>query len=415
MATFLVGSDIYDISNARKKKFTTNKSESYYAKSYNPLVTVIVPAHNEQRSLKRNLLSIASSTYKKIELIIVNDCSTDKTAQIAINFQRKFLANFKKIKVINVNVRGKAKALNQGLKYAHGSLFMCLDADSTLSPDAITNAVGCFREKALGSLSANVKILPDKGLLNLLQRIEYLIGYQMKKGETFTRTQYIIGGVGSMYRMRHLRKLKFYETDTITEDIDLSMKFIEIFGKKKYVGYNPSVIVFTEAVLNISDLLNQRFRWKYGRYQVFLKRHNLFLSLNPNHYKLLSWVRLPNLLFAELTTALEPLTLLLVFYLIAKYGNFSMVIGSIITFCFCISILVTGASQSYTLKERIKFVTFAPLAFFLMYILSYVEYIATMRGVFSFKKLLHEYRQGGSNCEWVPVTRQDAALNGLNK
>lgn len=405
MAVFLITSDIYDILNPRRKKTKRRKSKYFFSSSYRPLVTIVVPAHNEEQTLKRNLLSIIKSTYKNVEIIIVSDCSTDKTIRIARNFQRQFNHRLKKIKVINVNVRGKARALNQGLKYAHGSLFMCLDADSALMPNSLEIAVASFREKSLGSLSSNVKIFPGKGILNLLQRLEYLVCYQMKKAETVSQTQYIVGGIGSMYRMRLIRALNYYEVDTITEDIDLSMKLIELYGNKKHIGYNPSVVVYTEPVVNISDLLKQRFRWKYGRYQVFLKRHKLFWSRNLNHNPLLSWVYLPYALFAEISYAIEPLTIIFIFYLIARYGDLMMVIGSLITFCFYIIIQVTGATQSYSLKERMKLVAFAPLAYILMYILSYAEYIATMKGLLSARKLLYEYRHGSNNCEWVHVTR----------
>lgn len=405
MAVFLIASDVYDISSIRTKKINKHRSKYYFSSSYRPMVTVVVPAHNEEGTLKRNLLSIVSSTYKNVEVIIVSDCSTDKTIKIARNFQRQFRHQLRKIKVINVNVRGKARALNKGLKYAHGSLFMCLDADSALMPNALAIAVASFQEKSLGSLSSNVRIFPGKGILNLLQRIEYLVCYQMKKAETVVRTQYIVGGIGSMYRMRLMRALDYYEVDTITEDIDLSMKLIELYGNKKYIGYNPSMVVYTEPVVNISDLLKQRFRWKYGRYQVFLKRHKLFWSRNISHNPLLSWVYLPYALFAEVSYALEPLTVILIFYLIVKYGDFRMIIGSLIIFCFYTLIQITGATQSYSRIERMKLAAFAPLAYILMYILSYAEYIATMRGLLSARKLLYEYRHGSNNCQWTHVAR----------
>ena len=415
MATFLVGSDVYDILNVRKEKIRKRKSKHYFSSSYQPLVTIIVPARNEEKILERTLSSIINTSYRNFELIIVNDSSTDKTGQIARNFQRKFRHQIKKIVVLNVKARGKAKALNAGLKYAHGSLYMCLDADSALAPNALREAVACFREKSLGALAANIKIFPGTGILNLLQRIEYLVGYQMKKAETLIRTQYIIGGIGSMYRMKIIQTLGLYETDTLTEDIDLSMKLIENYGKEKYIGYHPLVIVYTEAVMNVPDLIKQRFRWKYGRYQVFLKRHKLFWSLNTNKNLLLSWVYLPYALFAELAYTLEPLTIILILYLIFSFGNYSMVIGSFLAFCFYSVIQVTGATQSYSKMERIKLLSFAPLAYIFMYALSYVEYIATWRGLLNFKKLLHEYHHGGSHCEWTHVARQDRVLTGLNK
>lgn len=402
---FSVAGDIYDIRDIRNRKEGGCQSNGYFSKRYNPLITVVVPAHNEQRTLKRNLLSIADNSYKNVELIIANDTSDDKTGQIAQNFQRQYKKRFKKITVLNVNVRGKARAMNEALKYAHGSLFMCLDADSTLDKNALSEAVYCFREKNLGSLASNVKIIPSRGALNLIQRIEYLTCHQMKKAETVARSQYIVGGIGSMYRMRILRKLNYYDTNTITEDIDLSMKMLEHYGRSKFIGFNPKMIAFTEAVVSVSDLINQRSRWKYGRYQVFLKRKGLFYSRNKSHGKVLSWIYLPYALFGELAFATEPLTIGLIFYLVYEYNDYSMIIGAVLTFCFYTIIQVAGASQSYSLKERAKLSAFAPLAYIFMYILTFVEYVATIRGFLSIWKLIKEYRTGESGCEWTHVER----------
>ena len=406
---YAVASDLFDIKNIKIAKNGSPDRNRYFSKSYNPLFTVMVPAHNEEKTLERNLISIANNTYKNLELIIINDSSTDQTKKIALRFQRKYRHRFKNIKVINAFVRGKAKALNEGLKYAKGSIFMCLDADSAIAPNLISGAVESFRDKSLGAMPSNVKIFPNKGLLNLLQRVEYLICYQMKKAESSVRIQYIIGGIGSMYRMRILKKLKCFETDTITEDIDLSMKMIAQYGDKKYIGYNPALVACTEAVLSLRDLIKQRFRWKYGRYQVFLKRREMFISKKRDANRLLSWVALPYALFAELTFLFEPLTIGLMIYLLFVYGDFSMIIGSALTFSFYTIIQVTGATQSYSRGERVKLALFAPLSYLLMYLLSMVEYVATVKGFLSLKKLLYEHKTGVSGCQWDHVKR--AAVN----
>ncbi|HSX18145.1 MAG TPA: glycosyltransferase family 2 protein [Candidatus Saccharimonadales bacterium] len=374
-------------------------------KAYRPLVTVLVPAHNEEKTLLRNLESIANSSYKNVELIIINDSSTDRTYQIARKFQRQNKDSFKRVKVLSVNVRGKARALNAGLKHANGKLFMCLDADSALTAQALEYGVEQFRNRRVVSLCSNVKIFPAKGMLNLFQRIEYLICYQMKKAETLTNTQYIVGGIGSMFRTSVVRKLGGYDTDTITEDIDLSMSIIGKHGNKIKIGYDPRMVVFTEAVHDIKGLLQQRYRWKYGRYQVFLKQKDLFWSRSDRQNPVLTWLYLPYALFAELAYAIEPLTFAMMFYLIATFGDASMIVSSFIVFLFYTTIQVSGATTGYSLKERARLIALAPIAYFGMYILSFVEYVATVRGLANTKKLIVDYRNGGGSCEWQHVER----------
>jgi cellulose synthase/poly-beta-1,6-N-acetylglucosamine synthase-like glycosyltransferase len=363
-----------------------------------------VPAHNEEKTIKRNLESIVSSSYKNIQLIIVNDSSTDKTYEISYKFKKQNINKLKEILIINTTVRGKAKALNKGLRQAKGSLFMCLDADSFLTKNALKNAISSFREKKVGCLSSNVKISPERSILNILQRIEYLICYQMKKAETEHKIQYIVGGIGSMYRMRAIKKLNFYETDTVTEDIDLSMKFLEQLSGKSQISYDPTFVVFTESVKNIPDLMKQRFRWKYGRYQVFLKRRALFFGKN-NSNVLLSWLYLPYALFAEATYLLEPLTLAFIFYLIISTHSYTILVGSFLTFFFYTSYQVLGATQGYSIKERTKLILFTPPAYLLMYIISFVEYSATLKGIIKLPQLLRDYKSNENSCAWTHVAR----------
>ncbi|HSX45056.1 MAG TPA: glycosyltransferase family 2 protein [Candidatus Saccharimonadales bacterium] len=438
IATFLIGSDLYDIRASQKQKpktaiskyktdltYTNKKGFSLIrsgflvnntrmgkqltAREYRPLVTVIVPAHNEEKTLNRNLDSVLNSSYKNVELIIVNDSSTDKTPQIAKNFQRKYRNHFVKVMVINVNVHGKARALNAGLECAKGSLFMCLDADSALTEKALEYGVSNFEDPKVVTLSSNVKIFTGKGGLNLFQRLEYLVCYQMKKTETFANTQYIVGGIGSMFRTQLVKDLGGYDVDTITEDIDLSMKIIGEFGKTAKVSYDPRMVVFTEAVIDFKGLLQQRFRWKYGRYQVFLKQRHLFWSRSNQQNPLLTWLYLPYALFGELTYVLEPLTYLLLLYLIFHFGDLSMLLGSLIVFLFYIVVQVTGASVGYSATERVKFILLSPFIYFGMFALSFVEYIATIRGLLNSKKLLTNYRNGGGDCNWQHVERAGTA------
>jgi len=123
---YIVGGDIYDIREFRRRKFAlvTKKKRNKL-----PLVSVIVPAHNEELVIERCLDSIRKSSYRKVEIIVHNDKSTDKTAKILNAYKKKY-PKFK-LRVINrrKNV-GKGAGVNFAIKsYAKGELIMTLDAD----------------------------------------------------------------------------------------------------------------------------------------------------------------------------------------------------------------------------------------------------------------------------------------------
>ena len=77
---------------------------------------------------------------------------------------------------------------------------MCLDGDSTLAPDAVAKSVAYFRDKRVVATASNVNIIPNGTILGLVQRFEYLICHQMKKAQSAFNVEYIIGGIGSMFR-----------------------------------------------------------------------------------------------------------------------------------------------------------------------------------------------------------------------
>jgi len=92
------------------------------------LVSVIIPAHNEEKYLGRTLKSVFSSTYKNFEIIVTLDSCNDKTEEIA----RKF-----KVKIAKCNARKPGVAKNCGAKIAEGDYFVFLDADTTISVNGI--------------------------------------------------------------------------------------------------------------------------------------------------------------------------------------------------------------------------------------------------------------------------------------
>ncbi|MCL4357789.1 glycosyltransferase family 2 protein, partial [Patescibacteria group bacterium] len=197
MGIYLVGSDLYNI----KIKKVTNKNRSRFT----PNVTVLVPARNEQHNIIQCLDSILSSKYPKcrLKVIIINDGSTDNTRDVVRSYITK--TNRDRIRLIDQKNKGKAASLNYALKrYVKSPYVMCLDADSTLDKYAIYNEIQYFREKDVVAVAANVVINEQNTLLNLVQRFEYIISYSMKRAQNAYSIEYIIGGIGSMFRTKSL-------------------------------------------------------------------------------------------------------------------------------------------------------------------------------------------------------------------
>ena len=168
ISLYISFANLYDILHMRRKKQLRKKPEA--AKAFNPKVTVLIPAHNEQLGIIRCLETVSKSTYKNISIVVIDDASSDHTSRLVREFigkhsskvasrftikdgktVREYFRTESDIPPICLLTRpvnsGKASGLNYALKYAvDGGLTMTLDADSALDPRAIENAVNYFRD-----------------------------------------------------------------------------------------------------------------------------------------------------------------------------------------------------------------------------------------------------------------------------
>jgi len=395
MTIFLIGSDIYIL----RKHLARNKKPKYY-----PTISVIVPAYNEVKSIVSSVSSVLNNSYpqEKVEIIVVNDGSTDKTEQVIKDFTLSRRAQ--NVTIVSQENKGKAHALNNAIKnFATGELIMCLDADSYLAKHALLRAITYFENKKIVAVASNVKIAKSEGILNLIQMFEYIICYQMKKAQTVYNIEYIIGGIGSMFRRNLLEEIGFYDTDTVTEDIDLTMKILRFGNKNVRFVYGSDVIAYTQSVFSLPDLIRQRHRWKWGRYQTFLKNKDMFFSKEEKHTKVFSWFYLPFALYCDLAFFFEPLILSYMLYLIIGYKDILTLILAVcvITFYMSMSIL---AEETVSLKDKIRLITLTPFMYFLFYLLSYVEYVALIKSFIKLKDLDKSLLLNISS--WNPISRK---------
>lgn len=223
---FMITSDIQEILAFQKQKHVT------VIKPRQPWISVVIPAYNEAKSIRTTVESVLANTYSHFEVIVVDDGSVDKTGAIVRRFIR---ANpTARLKLIRQKNAGKSHALNNAIiNYTHGSLVMCLDADSRLAPDGLEKAIQHFRQNPrLVALASNMKIASKLSFITIAQKIEYLVANRFKRSLSVMNIEYIIGDIGSTFRKSYLKRVGYYDTDTITEDIDLSMKMATIPSKQ---------------------------------------------------------------------------------------------------------------------------------------------------------------------------------------
>jgi cellulose synthase/poly-beta-1,6-N-acetylglucosamine synthase-like glycosyltransferase len=370
-AFYILGAEFYDTWQViRESKASTAKRRAYM-----PKVAVIVPGYNEQYAIADTIHSVMKNTYPNFTVFVVDDGSKDRTSFVAADAAKQY---GDRVKVYWKKNGGKASAINHALhRIKRHELVMTLDADSELAPEAIANSVKYFTDKHVQAVASNVKVTHANSVLGLLQKLEYMIAYRSKKAYTVTNSEFIVGGVGAMYRYNTLRKLGFMDEHLQTEDIATSLKILTLGNKKNKVIYGADVIAYTEGVSNLKDLYKQRLRWKLGALQALAQYKGLFFKGGKKHGKMLGWMRLPLALLSEALVLVEPLMLALYLYFTFKSGSFAFFAGAYATLMVYM-FLAIGLDDTTSREDKVRLLSIAPVAYFLFYIMNFIQFFSVL-------------------------------------
>jgi biofilm PGA synthesis N-glycosyltransferase PgaC len=342
------------------------------------LVSIVIAAHNEEAVIGRTLDSIRRSTYGSFEVLVADDASSDLTGRLVRDYQVRHPEMDLRIVRMRKNV-GKGAALNAALRrHARGEFVMTLDADSVIEPEAITNALSYFDDPYVAGVAANVQILEETTVLGILQRFEHMIGYRSKKLYSLLNCEFVVGGVASTYRMRVLRKVDFYDTDTLTEDIGLSAKITSLGNRRFRMVYGADVVAKTEGVLTLRALAKQRYRWKYGSIQNLIKYRGMMLNPSRRYTATLTYYRMPMALLSEFTLLVSPLAWTYAVYWSLVTRTPALVLGAYATIT-AYTLLTVWLDENLTARERVRLSIYAPTAYFLFYIMDLVQLTAALR------------------------------------
>lgn len=237
------------------------------------LVSVIVPAHNEEQVIERSIQSLLEQRYDKKEIIVVDDGSTDGTYHIANEFALKGL-----IKLIHRDSSSgkKATALNHGIIFAQGDIIVTIDADTVLEPMSLQKLVEPFSDPKVGAVAGNVRVLNQANLLSKLEAYEYMLSMEMgRRFQAISKMLMIIPGATGAFRLNLVKSIGLYDTDTITEDFDITTK---IHKTGMSVKFASDAIGWTTVPDTWEKWLKQRIRWTTGQLQTLTKHKNLFFE-----------------------------------------------------------------------------------------------------------------------------------------
>jgi cellulose synthase/poly-beta-1,6-N-acetylglucosamine synthase-like glycosyltransferase len=339
-----------------------------------PSAVILVPAYNEQVGIEKSVRSLASSDYPNVQVVVVDDGSTDRTAEIVAGLG---LAN---VKLIRQDNAGKAAALQRGVEATDSEVVAMVDADTQFEPLTLRKLVQRFRDPGVAAVSGNTKVGNRRGLIGHWQHLEYVIGFNLdRRMYHVLRCMPTVPGAIGAFRRQVLEQVGGVPADTVAEDTDLT---IAIGRTGREVVYEEQARAWTEAPSTFGSLWRQRYRWSFGTMQSVWKHRGALLSLRREQRRI-GWITLPYLaVFYILLPLLAPMI-----DLFAVYGF--LFLGPVLTMLvwggFNLLAMITAAYALWMDGESLRSVWAVPVQQFvyrqLMYLVIIEAFVRAFQGI----------------------------------
>jgi len=257
------------------------------------LISIIIPCFNEEKQAEETILAALGQAWPNIEVIAVNDGSSDRTGEIL----DQLAVTHDKLRVIHLaENQGKALALRTGALAARSEYLVCIDGDAVLAPNAAAYLVKPMVDQPrVGAVTGNPRIRNRSSLLGHVQVGEFssIIGLIKRTQRVYGRI-FTVSGVVAGFRRHALDRVGFWSLDMITEDIDISWKLQRDHWT---IFYEPRALCWILMPETLRGLWKQRLRWAQGGAEVFMKflpsilrwRHRRLWPLAAEYFLSSSW------------------------------------------------------------------------------------------------------------------------------
>lgn len=272
-----------------------------------PSVTVVIPAHNEGAGIAACIRSVLASDYENMDIAVVDDGSMDGTFDELLKF-----SNNPRVKIYAQLNRGKWSALNAAIAATKAEIVVCIDADTIIDPNAVTQLVKQFSNPRVGAVAGKITVGNRRSLLARLQALEYATAQNFdRRAYDLINGMMVVPGAIGAWRTEAIRAAGRFTNDTMAEDADMTMA-VSRAGYR--ITYADNAIAYTEAPETVRQLLAQRLRWSLGMFQCAWKHKGAMAQGRS-----LGLFSIPDMLiFGYLFPLLAPIADLFVLVLIAK-------------------------------------------------------------------------------------------------
>lgn len=232
----------------------------------NPLVSVVIAGRNAGDSIEKMIHSTLQCGYHKLEVIFVDDYSTDDSVARARKWEKTGRVRVFEAK----NHNGKPGSLNIGLVMARGEFIFVPDADCEMQPGIIQHLLAPFADAKVGAVSANLRVRnAPRNWVTRFQECEYALNVSISRlWRAPLNLLSILPGAGSMFRADAIRQLGGYDSG-LGDDTDLTLRLRKQGWKLRFA---LNAIVWTDVPDHYGWLLRQRSRWTRNMVKIRLHK-----------------------------------------------------------------------------------------------------------------------------------------------
>lgn len=259
---------LYSFAATKYQKRKLKKHPPVINENYRPFISVLIPAHNEESVIADTVKNVLSMSYTNIEIIVIDDRSSDNTAQVITDIASKY-ENVHALIRNKDAFPGKSAVLNDAFEIAKGDAILVFDADAEVEPDFLDKMLPKLEPSDVGAVQAR-KIIKNKdvNILTRCQNNEYTMDTHLQVGRDAVKGAVELRGNGELIKREAIQDIGGWNNYTITDDLDMSTR-LHIKGWD--VRMCPETCVYEEGIVYLLPLFRQRRRWLEGTIRRYLE------------------------------------------------------------------------------------------------------------------------------------------------
>lgn len=271
LAFLIMGMALYALCTNLAYKIKSRKMQKYplvVNDDFKPFVSIMIPAHNEETVIAQTVENIMNLDYELFEIIVIDDRSTDNTASVIKDLEKKYDKVLALIRDPDA-FPGKSAVLNDALKYAKGEAILVFDADARVESDFLNKLIPNLEPKDVGAVQARKVIRnKDENILTRCQNNEMTLDTHFQVGRDSVKGAVELRGNGELIKRAAIEDIGGWNNYTITDDLDMSTR-LHINGWD--VRFCKDAIVYEEGIMYLWPLYRQRRRWLEGTIRRYLE------------------------------------------------------------------------------------------------------------------------------------------------